>query len=229
MIKVGFTGSQGTGKTSLLDAAVNNTYFRRRKFQKTPSTAREALKAGYEINRDADPLSQLITILARINVEEKIKADNWNCISDRTLVDSLAYTAYSYNNIWREPNPYYWKQVEDLVRRHMKTYSLVVYFPVYWPPKADGTRDTDADWQKEIDRWISSFLELYKIPHEVCPNISIEQRVNWLGELLQKKFHLLDATGPRGEKRGDLFVSSGRAHGEDIYMAPVNLNITKNP
>lgn len=187
-MKIGFTGSQGTGKTSLVEHAVNQTFFRRRGFTKTPSTARETLKAGYSINRDADQLSQLVTILARMNKEIELQAKGANLLSDRTLLDSLAYAAYSMNNIWREPNAYYWQQIESLVKSYMPSYDLVVYFPVYWEPKSDGVRDDDPVWQKEIDMFIVSFLEAYKIKHIVCQNESVAGRSYWLEQEIVKRF-----------------------------------------
>jgi predicted ATPase len=178
-VRIGFTGSQGTGKTTLAENSVDKIRLLKGDWKTVPSTARAAREAGYSINRDADPLSQILTTVARINAENKLADSGFSVLSDRTPIDSLAYTSYSFNNIWKNSNKFYWQQSADLASHHMKSYDAVFYFPVYWGPDADGVRDTDPHWQIEIDHMIIALLEDFGIYSIVVPNLSIEDRVEW--------------------------------------------------
>jgi hypothetical protein len=176
-MRIGFTGAQGTGKTTVLKriekSKINLTI--------VPSTARAALAAGFAVNRDADPLSQLVTTVGRIAIEDRIHRESGNTISDRTPLDSLAYTTYQYNNEWgrRDKNEYYWQTSVDLVMEHMHKYDALFYFPVYWAPKDDGVRDPDVEYQEEIDGIIKFYLPTIEKPTFVMPNASTDERLRF--------------------------------------------------
>jgi len=179
-LRIGFTGAQGTGKTTAAKAAWS--IFPRRTDEHwtiVPSTARACLDAGYSINRDADPLSQLITLIARMNEENNL-AERYSVISDRTPIDSLAYTAFQFNEVWKDPNAFYWTQCSDLVKHHMPKYDAVILFPPYWAPEGDGIRDPDIEWQHKIHQMIVDLLETMEVKHLVMPNVSVEERAKWL-------------------------------------------------
>lgn len=181
-MRVGFCGTQGSGKTTLMKAVEKSSLG----FTAVPSTARGAIQAGFKLNRDADPLSQLVTTVARCAVEDKIFRETGKTISDRTPLDSLAYTTYQISNVW-EAQPYstyYWSISRDLVAEHMHKYDLVVYFPPLWSPKADGVRDPDVAYQKEIDRIILTLVEGLDI--QIYPIIegNTSQRLNYLTKLI---------------------------------------------
>lgn len=176
-MRIGFTGAQGTGKTSVLKKVEE-----KKEFVVVPSTARAALEAGYKVNRDATPLSQLVTTVGRIGTEDHLHRLHGNTVSDRTPLDSLAYTTYQFNNIWAEydKNKYYWAASVDLVTEHMHKYDLIVYFPVYWAPKDDGVRDPNVEYQEAIDGHIKLFLTTMELDYVVMPNASSTDRYKFL-------------------------------------------------
>src|SRR5690349_6185755 len=93
-MKIGFTGAQGTGKTTVAEALkahpdVTGYYF-------PPSSARNFTSVG--INTEANPLSQILITIDRVtNIQAHPKV-----ITDRTAVDSWAYTEYQLMNTWRK-------------------------------------------------------------------------------------------------------------------------------
>lgn len=176
-MKIAFCGSQGVGKTSVakaIQASVPGSYV-------IPSTARLALAAGYQVNRDADPLSQLITMIARINAENSINSMGRLLISDRTPIDSLAYTMYQIDNMWGSVNDFYLEQCKMLSYNHVRTYDALFYFPVYdWEVKGDGVRDTDPLYQKAVDAYIQVLLDRVAVPLYTMPNLNVADRKSYI-------------------------------------------------
>lgn len=176
-MRIGFTGAQGTGKTTLLRAVQNSGM----NFKVVPSTAREALKAGFKVNRDADTLSQLVTTVSRVALEDSLYRQHNKTLSDRTPLDSLAYTFYQMSKVWtEEPNMYYWNISAGLVVEHMYKYDYVFYFPPYWAPKEDGVRDGDVQYQTDIDQIILDLMKDFEIDHYIMPKGSTEERLAFL-------------------------------------------------
>lgn len=179
-MRIGFTGSQGTGKT-----CVAKRYAEEKGIYFVPSSARRVAAAGFKVNEQADELSQLLTTVLRITDEEKAQRLYPATISDRTPLDSLAYTWYQISHKWvyNEPRTtLYWETTGAIVENHMRKYDKVFYFPVLWEPKGDGIRNTDRQYQVEIDRIILDFLREFKVPHVEMPNTTVSQRVLFVDE-----------------------------------------------
>jgi len=176
-MRVGFTGAQGTGKTTLLRRIENSDLG----FTVVPSTAREAVKAGFKVNREADRLSQLVTTVSRVALEDNLYRTTRRTVGDRTPLDSLAYTAYQANFVWdATESPFYWDISAGLVQEHMFKYDHIFYFPPYFAPKKDGVRDGDAAYQKVIDGIIKAFLDSYQLSYHTVPNANTEERFAFL-------------------------------------------------
>lgn len=180
-MKIGFTGSQGTGKTTLAKSLLRDPEFKGYTF--IPSTARRGGAEGFKVNREADPLSQLLTTVGRITAEYDAQSDK--TISDRTPLDSLAYTTYQYNLVWEDFNSkYYWEVSYSLVTKHMEEYDHIFYFPPYWDPNADGLRDTDPGYQYAIDENILAFLEAMNVDYVTVPELTVPERVEFVKNIV---------------------------------------------
>lgn len=180
-MRIGFTGAQGTGKTTLLRAVENSGMG----FKVVPSTARQALQAGFKVNRDADMLSQLVTTVSRCATEDSLYRQHNKTLSDRTPLDSLAYTFYQMGKVWTEkPNMYYWNISSGLAIEHMYKYDYVFYFPPYWAPKQDGVRDGDVNYQTDIDQIILDLTKDFEIDYYVMPKGTTEERLSFLTKLV---------------------------------------------
>ncbi len=180
-MRIGFTGSHGTGKTSVAKALCNEWteyYF-------VPSSARQMASAGFRVNRDADPLSQLLTTVSRIADEDKASNEKLYTVSDRTPLDSLAYTVYQSENVWSEVGRAYFDVTCRLIQNHMSKYDAVFYFPVCWEPKSDGLRDSDPKYQIDIDKLVQKYLTAMRINHFVVPNAPVSQRVLFVQQTIK--------------------------------------------
>jgi hypothetical protein len=181
MIKIGMTGAHGTGKTSMAQAMLAGPF---QKFSLVPSTARQIKEYGYPINREATELSQILVPLLRMVDEAEAVTNRHNrmykqgIISDRTLVDSLAYTMYQNANVW-ETNSILEQITFRLAKMHIGTYASLLYFPIYWDNVDDGVRDPDEQYRRVIDHNIKAILDLMDINYWTVPNVSPEIRAEW--------------------------------------------------
>lgn len=173
-MKIGFTGSHGTGKTSLMNKLGTLSEFA--DYELVGSTSREVKRMGLPINQEATPYSQLLITNMRDLVE------HWaglNFISDRTVLDSMAYTAYQFDHVWPKTEEVYTVlNVSRLITANsMKKYDHVFYFPLMdGPVTSDGTRPTDPEYQARHDRYIQEYLKGLRIPYTRICDGSINDR-----------------------------------------------------
>lgn len=188
-MRIGFTGAQGSGKTTLAKLLEQD-----RSVQFVPSTARIAMQSGYKINTEADPLSQLLTTVSRFTAEQDAIGDI--IVSDRTLLDSLAYTTYQFNHVWQgqDRNDFYMQTSFDFVADAMLRYDYIFYFPPYFAPEDDGVRSADLEYQAEIDANIVLLIQEMNLRVYTVPHLSPLKRLEWLYETIDEVGNLTNAT-----------------------------------
>jgi len=182
-MRIGFVGSHGSGKTSLAKHLMES-YAEFKNFVYVPSSARR-LERFVPINKEATPSSQLYITASRIADEEELSGSGRSSIlSDRTPLDSLAYTHYQNEKVWAGKEKALMHTSELLVRRAMRDYDEIVYFPVYWEPKDDGVSLADADYQKEIALYMNMYLTRFGIKPYIVADEPVDKRaqhlVKWL-------------------------------------------------
>lgn len=187
-MKIGFIGSQGTGKTSLANALMETDYFKERNFVFSPSSSRR-LAGRLGINEHATPFSQLAITVARVGDEDKAsKRGLVNTLSDRTPLDSLAYTKYQFDNVWHTDDDEADICLEvshGLVARAMRDYTVIAYFPTYdWPEEDDGVRPMGREYQKQVAFNCQSYMAQFGIQPYIVADEPVDKRaahmVSWL-------------------------------------------------
>ncbi len=68
------------------------------------------------------------------------------------------------------------KWLEPLVNRWMKSYDLLFKVPYAGGAAADGIRDTDEFFMKQIDRLVDELIEERKLP---CTRLPEGRRAEW--------------------------------------------------
>lgn len=181
-MKIGFFGAQGTGKTALIEAMQADPYFKH--FNVIKSSSRIAKESGRPINKDAGRLDQLLITVNRCVSDLQTPG---HVMSDRTPLDSIAYSLYQEMYQWPDDDvaEYYWATSLGLVQNIMPKYDRLYYFPVYWLPVADGVRIADPDYQKEIDVLMRKVAEDLELKYETVPDVSVSQRLGWLKAQLE--------------------------------------------
>lgn len=186
--RIGFVGAHATGKTSLSRALLAREEMKEYLF--VPSSSRR-LSEILPTSRDATPFSQLLITTARVADEESISmGGRRKILSERTALDSLAYTHYQVKEQWEgsELLEEYLDITKLMVKRVMRDYDVVVYFPVYgWGIEDDGLRDLDEEYRKMISVYCMMYLTQFGIKPYVVQNESVDERADHLIEWLKRR------------------------------------------
>ncbi len=174
-MKIAFTGTHCTGKTTLLHD-IEEIFSTEFVVNSVTEVARRIISRGYPLSMDANIDSYVHYINDQLNEEnEKMK----NCglfISDRTLLDPVAYAIVNY----QLPRPYIPQYFIDMMKNvwllEKEKYDLYVYFPVEFELEADGVRPSDEKYRQDIDKVIVSLLEEYNINYIKISGNRFERR-----------------------------------------------------
>jgi predicted ATPase len=172
MNRIIFTGAQGTGKTTVLKA------LEERGANVITEVVRNLSKKGVKINEDGDENGQKKIFKAY----EKLLSENTSYISDRGLVDVLAYTMYlSEKGLVSEE--LVTKQFKALAK-FMKSNGDIIYcyFPIEFAVVDDGTRSVNEDFRAAIDENIKTILAKMGVTY-VTVRGSQEERIAILDKL----------------------------------------------
>ena len=151
-MKIGITGAQSVGKTSLIMKLKETPFFKDYFVHQSPS---RYLKKGYGIGFDtANTDTQLATLalqLYHINQYE-------NTIFDRTVVDNLAYYFYHQkrhnSNMSRGAINFMFDMSHAFMEDIDYTFVLSPEFPI----EADGIREVDERQREEIGEILTRLL-----------------------------------------------------------------------
>lgn len=150
---IGFTGSQSSGKTTLLNALRKHFYEDGDLPDWTfvDEVTRKIARQGVPINNEAADYNQtqLMIINDHLANIANYQKDNTNTVLDRCLLDGLVYTEYFYRNNKVS------KHVRDYAQRafenSFKNYDHVFYIePVDTNLVDDGVRSTDTKFRADI-------------------------------------------------------------------------------
>lgn len=156
---------------------------RRLRLPLLPETAREVVELGFKLDKDATPETETLIFLKQFNNELSTP----EFVSDRSLVDVMAYAGWVLDNQPRRKENALWEECEELAERHLRTnYSHVFYLPIEFPIVPDGLRPEDPEFQKEIDRRIVTLLDTHGLTYDTVGG-SVDERIEkidgYLGSL----------------------------------------------
>lgn len=182
-MKIAFTGTHSTGKTTLINSIKDSIICSPTISVKyVTEVARKIISRGFPLNNLATKDSYVNYINDQLNAERDI--DNYDLfISDRTLLDPLAYmiTNKSFPSPFIED--YFIQMMENVWLLEQSRYDLYVYFPIEFPLVADGVRPDDEKYRAAVDKVILSTLKKYDINYVTITG-SIEERKSQLIKLL---------------------------------------------
>ena len=179
-IKVGITGTHGTGKTSLAHSLVGhlkelgfNAGYIREFVRDCP------LPVGTEKENSA---AAQTWILFRQLIEELEAVHKYDIlICDRTVIDNYAYFLWNLR-AGRPASEELQKIAANMLDSWAHTYDFIIKLPITVPLSADGFRSTDLQWQREIDSIITELLAAKNVKHHVlkiAPNsVRVQDIIN---------------------------------------------------
>jgi len=157
MIKLAFIGTHGVGKTTLcydLGAVL------KKRGLHVDLVKEVARLSPLPINRKTSLEAQMWILTTQIAEEIRSAAHHEVVVCDRSVLDNYAYLVFAAGRQrWLEP----------LVNRWMKSYDLLFKVPISGDALADGIRDTDEFFMRQIDRLVDELVEERGLPCERLP------------------------------------------------------------
>ena len=187
-----FTGAQGVGKTTILNEVIKEY----KDMDVITNVVRRLHDSGIKINKKGNGKTQqliydtlkkeYINFLYNDHFLYNSREDvNSGCISDRSLVDVVAYTKYLYEQ-GKASKSSYEEQLKDLkewaiYHRYGCKY---IYIPIEFSAVEDGVRDVDEEYRIEIDNNIRWLLQECEIDYYVLEG-TIEERTEMMKNIIE--------------------------------------------
>lgn len=169
MHRIIFTGAQGTGKTTILN------YFQEQGQNVITEVVRNLAKKGVKINKDGDEKGQTKIFKEYEKLLGEIDVKGY--ISDRGLIDVVAYTVYLCRH-GKISEKFAEKQIKALKKfREANPDIIYCYFPIEFAVIGDEVRDVDEEFRAEIDNIIQHLLVDCQI-QPIMIRGSVEDRIN---------------------------------------------------
>lgn len=173
---IAITGTQGVGKTTLLNALKKSSLFKNYKF--IDEITRDVKREGHPINENGNDETQFAIM------NKHIKNSRYkNAIMDRCALDCLVYTSYlvQHNKISYET----YKSIEFGFRHLIGKYNLIFYIKPEFELVDDGVRSANKEFRDEIRDIFENMIAVYNIPVIELTG-SIRERVDRVEKIIKE-------------------------------------------
>jgi len=180
MYKIGICGAHGTGKSTLLEAL--NQELKLPVIKRTMRTLWEnfGIENFEKIPPDIRANFQKYALLNQIDREDNEGKNGF--ISDRTVLDNLAYTKLNADMSQSDFRIY-----ERLVKERLKNYTHFIYLPIEFEVAPERLR-ADIGSRHEIAAIIEAYLsKWFQAGAYLVARGSVEERVQQVKQFLQSK------------------------------------------
>jgi len=149
-MRIGLSGAQSVGKTTLLSALRSEIIFK--DFTICNEVTRRVKDYGFRINENGDDITQRLIMqehIVNIFMNDKM-------ITDRTALDGVVYTRYLHNKGKVSSNVMAF--AESVYNKLYLKYDLLFYIEPEFEIEDDGVRSTDMEFRDEIVKIFHSYL-----------------------------------------------------------------------
>ena len=175
-MKIGITGAQSVGKTTLLNALRSEKLFK--DYVICDEVTRRVKSYGLPINEEGtDTTQRLIMNEHIVNVFMY-----GNMLTDRTALDGLVYSAYLYKI--NQINSNTMKYVKDVFNKVWHSYDYVFYIEPEFEIVDDGVRSINKQFRDEIADLFEATIEKEKL-NMLRVKGSVRNRVNTIIDHLE--------------------------------------------
>ncbi len=150
-MKIGITGAQSVGKTTLLNALRSEKLFK--DYVVCDEVTRRVKSYGLPINEEGTDITQRL-----IMNEHIVNVFMYgNMLTDRTALDGLVYSAYLYNKNQISANTF--KYVREVFNKVWHSYDYVFYIEPEFEIVDDGVRSINKQFRDEIAELFEYVIE----------------------------------------------------------------------
>ena len=173
-MKIAFTGTHSTGKTTLLNELKKVHNFEG--FTFVEEITRTLKKQGYVINEmGGDETQQMV-------MDSHIKAINFeNSILDRCALDGIVYTHYLFNN--NQVSDEVFQSAFQTFLKLIWKYDIILHLKPEFDIVEDGVRSSNKEFQNEIDVLFDKYIDLFNIKTYRLSG-SVEERLEQIKEIV---------------------------------------------
>lgn len=170
-MRVGISGAQSVGKTTLLNALRSEKCF---KYYAVRNEVTRSVKAlGVHINEHGSDISQ--QLIMKEHIYNLVMFDDM--VTDRTSLDGVVYTKWLYSK---------GKVTEDcfmdainVFKKTVGMYDYLFYIAPEFPIEDDGVRSASEQWQNEIVDIFEDFILEFQLSKKIVRvSGSVRERVN---------------------------------------------------
>jgi nicotinamide riboside kinase len=154
-MKIGISGAQGTGKSTLLDALRSGGNLSDHEY--CVETTRWVQSIGFDINEAGSDMTQLMIMYRHIEVMNKP-----DFVTDRTVVDGLVYTEWLYNQGRVSKLVYDYARI--VFDREIPRFDYLFFIQPEFDLVGDGVRSTSIEWRDQINARMTEVIESLNIP-----------------------------------------------------------------
>lgn len=176
-MRIGFTGAQGTGKTTLADM-LQDALPGHKRYLNVQRLFKQHLPS-FDYSSETNDYTQLV--ITSHQASELITTKD--LIADRSMFDCMGYS-YTAKHITLEQAG----RIRIMFEPMIDLYDLIIYVPIeYAMSDSDGgMRETDENYRRQVDNQIKYWLNIYK-PRYITVTGSVEQRYNQIKKELKIK------------------------------------------
>tara|TARA_R100001443_G_scaffold115387_2_gene133034 strand:- start:1782 stop:2312 length:531 start_codon:yes stop_codon:yes gene_type:complete len=150
-MKIGFCGTMSVGKTTLVNALAELPEFK--DYKSTTERSKYLMGLGIPLNTDSTVKGQAVFLAERAS-----ELMNDNIITDRTIIDVMAFAKCSKSMNYIEANDFC-----HFASNMLNEYDYIFYVsPEGVDIENNGVRETDADYRKQIDETIQLLIIKYR-------------------------------------------------------------------
>jgi len=176
IMRIGITGAQSVGKTTLLNALRSEKLFK--DYVICDEVTRRVKSYGLPINEEGNDNTQRLIMNEHIvNVFM-----NGNMLTDRTALDGLVYSTYLYKN--NKINTSTMTYIKEVFNKVWYSYDYVFYLEPEFEIIDDGVRSINKQFRDEIAELFETTIEKKELSmHRVKG--SVRNRVSTIIEYLE--------------------------------------------
>lgn len=154
-MRIGITGAQSVGKTTLLNALRSEKFFK--EYAICDEVTRRVKGYGIPINESGTSVTQRLIMnehIVNIFMNDKM-------LTDRTALDGLVYTLYLMKKGNIDPKTLLY--VDTVFKKLITKYDHIFYIEPEFDIVDDGERSVDVDFRNEIVEYFESVISRNKI------------------------------------------------------------------